>query len=527
METPSIVEECKKTSPNYKKIKKLLESSSVIDATDAQNTTPIIAAAKTNNKFLVVLLLSYNPDLTKKDEKGYVALHYACMNGNETIVKLLVEYDYGSINITTAPNKEHLDGLTSIELVEHEILKTSPKEQMYKKYKSIIKYLTRQGGISRIGEEKEEEEALDQHNRLEEIKRRTRKKSLTNYDEQTPFYFPTNVKNAVMFIFESIIKYDNLFLMLLPDNRSLILNLMTVKLFLYNSTNNEYDSLEELKQGHIVFLLLNDAGVFLGVNTVHKNTINIFRTALLSENNYVYDSYFGIKLSDISEKLQEFDTNSLKEIYFLYLRETERELLFLQQFSMIQSSGISQIHISAVNELLIQIKRLLDPLKDILSSNRLIQNNPVIRNFIKLIVIALFENPYENVSYEELLKIPYFSSNISIFKEFKFLADYIRKNPTKNLKEILIELKYDLLIRGILQKTTQHNSDSSKQNPDVSMVLDKFCLLIKRYIDSPEEFQQNGGTFLQKLVKKTHKNKRSKKKKTKHMKSKKYYTLRY
>jgi len=55
-----------------------------------QGLTPLMLAARDQERGKVTDLLKHQPDLASKDEEGWTALAYAAMNGNSTIVKALI-----------------------------------------------------------------------------------------------------------------------------------------------------------------------------------------------------------------------------------------------------------------------------------------------------------------------------------------------------------------------------------------------------------------------------------------------------
>jgi len=86
---------------------------------------------------------------------------------------------------------------------------------------------------------------------------------------------------------------------------------------------------------------------------------------------------------------------------------------------------------------------------------------------------------------------------------------------------------YDLRFNPTVQPTQENLTSALNSLVAEKLSINRRIPIINSLIQQFLSLSSGGGSSRRKSNKKTHKNKRSKKKKTKHMKSKKYYTLRY
>ena len=88
------------------------------------------------------------------------------------------------------------------------------------------------------------------------------------------------VKSAAAFVIRQIGVFNNSFLIRLSDDLTTIENIKIVKQFLYKYTDDEYDSFNEEKQKHILFLLMvYDLQLRADDATIHK-VIDLFHEAM-------------------------------------------------------------------------------------------------------------------------------------------------------------------------------------------------------------------------------------------------------
>lgn len=100
-----------------------------IDVKDSENRTVLCLAAKANVLTNVRFLCEQGANIETRDFLNYTAIHYATLNGNEKILKILLSYYYKN-------TEQNIDTLVEVLLTEHRKYNAGQLNQLLRGYQS-------------------------------------------------------------------------------------------------------------------------------------------------------------------------------------------------------------------------------------------------------------------------------------------------------------------------------------------------------------------------------------------------------